>query len=78
MQFLVEAVALSIAGGLVGVLLGFGASAAITWLFGWPTSVSPWSVAVAVLVAGAVGVFFGFYPARRASRLQPIDALRAE
>jgi ABC-type antimicrobial peptide transport system permease subunit len=78
LQFLVEAVTLSCTGGAIGIALGFVAAIAVARLLDWPTSVSLWSVALAFGIAGAVGVFFGFYPARRASRLHPIDALRTE
>jgi putative ABC transport system permease protein len=78
MQFLVEAVALSLSGGIVGIVLGFVASGALTWLLDWPTALSGSAVVLAFGIAGAVGVFFGFYPAQRASRLSPIDALRSE
>ena len=78
LQFLVEAVTLSLAGGSVGIVLGLVASYVVTRIFEWPTSVSAWSIVLAVGIAGAVGIFFGFYPARRASRLNPIDALRSE
>jgi putative ABC transport system permease protein len=78
MQFLMEAVMLSLAGGAIGVLLGFVSSDALTRLLDWPTSVSASAVALAFGIAAAIGVFFGFYPARRASRLDPIDALRYE
>jgi putative ABC transport system permease protein len=78
MQFLVEAVTLSLCGGVVGIILGFLTAVIVTQIFEWPTSVPAWAVAVAFGIAAAVGVFFGFYPARRASRLHPIDALRYE
>jgi ABC-type antimicrobial peptide transport system permease subunit len=78
LQFLVEAVALSLIGGSIGILLGLAASFVVTQIFEWPTTVSLWSIALAVGIAGAVGMFFGFYPARRASLLNPIDALRSE
>jgi putative ABC transport system permease protein len=77
-QFLVEAVALSMVGGLVGILVGFLASAGIEQLLEWPTRVSAGAVALAFSIAVAVGVFFGYYPARKASQLDPIDALRYE
>ena len=77
-QFLVEAVALSCFGGAAGIVFGFVASAIVARVLEWPASVSPGSVALAFGIAAAIGVFFGFYPARRASRLDPIDALRYE
>jgi ABC-type antimicrobial peptide transport system permease subunit len=78
LQFLVEAVALSMVGGAIGALLGIGAATAVSRLAAWPTLVSPPAVVAAVLFSGAVGVFFGFYPARKAARLDPIQALRYE
>jgi putative ABC transport system permease protein len=77
-QFLVEAITLSTAGGLAGALLGIAGAEAISFFANWPTVLSPTAVLGSVLFSGAVGVFFGFYPARRASRLDPILALRYE
>jgi putative ABC transport system permease protein len=77
-QFLVEAVALSMLGGIGGIALGFAASAGIERLLEWPARVSPGAIGIAFAIAVAVGVFFGFYPARKASMLDPIDALRYE
>ena len=77
-QFLTEAVALSMIGGLIGVLLGVGGSAAFTAMGDWPAVVYPEAVLVAFSVSAVVGIFFGFYPARKASRLDPIEALRRE
>ncbi len=78
LQFLFEAVTLAIVGGLIGVALGVGASEAVGKYLKWPIVVTPMSVALSFGVAACVGIFFGFYPARKASRLDPIDALRYE
>jgi ABC-type antimicrobial peptide transport system permease subunit len=78
MQFLVEAVALGISGGVLGIVAGFIAALTITATLQWQATVSFTAVALAFGVAAATGVFFGFYPARRASQLNPIDALRFE
>jgi putative ABC transport system permease protein len=77
-QFLVEAIVLSLIGGLVGIALGVGASMLIAQFANWNTDITPQAIALAVGFAGAVGVFFGYYPARKASRLLPIEALRYE
>jgi putative ABC transport system permease protein len=77
-QFLLEAFALSLAGGALGVVAGIGSARALTALLEWPTRVSPDAVLLAVAIAAIVGIAFGYYPARRASRLDPIVALRRE
>jgi putative ABC transport system permease protein len=77
-QFLVEAVTLSMIGGALGILLGVAASFAVGEFANWRTDITPQAVALAVGFSAAVGVFFGFYPARKASRLLPIEALRYE
>jgi putative ABC transport system permease protein len=78
LQFLTEAVVLSVAGGLLGITLGLGVAVVLARAAGWPMIVSPFFVVMACGVSAAVGVFFGFYPAWKASRLDPIDALRYE
>jgi putative ABC transport system permease protein len=78
MQFLVEAVVLSLLGGFIGIGMGYGLSRGLTRFLQWPTFVSPDAVAVAFGFAAATGIFFGFYPARKASGLDPIEALRYE
>jgi putative ABC transport system permease protein len=77
-QFLIEAVALSLMGGAIGIVLGFVGTYAIAIAAQWPTVVAPESVALAVVFSAIVGAFFGYYPALKASRLNPIDALRFE
>ncbi len=77
-QFLVEAVTLSLIGGLAGIALGLAAALAIAQFAGWRILVSPAAVALAVAFAFVIGVFFGFYPARKAAHLNPVEALRFE
>ncbi len=78
LQFLVEAVTLCMLGGLVGILAGSGGAYALARLQGWPTVISPQAVGMAFVFSAAVGIFFGLWPARRASMLDPIEALRYE
>lgn len=78
LQFLVEAVVMAATGGAIGILLGIGSAEVLKVWAQWPTLVSPPIVAVAFLFSGAVGVFFGFYPAKQAANLDPIEALRYE
>jgi putative ABC transport system permease protein len=77
-QFLTEAVSLSVLGGIVGIALGVGISQSLTRVLGWPTLVTADAIAVAFLFAAGVGIFFGYYPARKAANLDPIEALRYE
>ncbi len=78
LQFLIESIILSSLGGILGILLGVGSSQLISSLNGWPVLVSSTAVIVAFVFSAAVGMFFGFYPARKAAQLDPIDALRYE
>jgi putative ABC transport system permease protein len=77
-QFLIEAVSLSAVGGLLGIIAGIAASKVISVWKNWPSLISPGSILAAFFVSAAVGIFFGFYPARKAAQLDPIDALRYE
>lgn len=77
-QFLIEAVMISITGGLIGVVIGCGASFLIKALAHWPVFIQPWSVLLSFAVCTVTGVFFGWYPAKKAADLDPIDALRYE
>jgi len=77
-QFLTEATVLSSIGGIIGVIFGIILSNLVSYLGGWPSLLSAPSIAVAFLFSNIVGIFFGYYPARKASRLNPIEALRYE
>jgi putative ABC transport system permease protein len=77
-QFLIEAVLLSLLGGVLGILCGLGASELLSAYMGFPTLIAPWSIGLAVGVSSVIGLFFGFYPARKAAQLDPIEALRYE
>jgi putative ABC transport system permease protein len=77
-QFLVESIVMCVAGGIIGLLVGFGGAALLGHLTGWSTATPPIAVAIAVGFSAAVGVFFGYYPARKAAALNPIQALRYE
>ncbi|MDQ7834875.1 MAG: ABC transporter permease [Humidesulfovibrio sp.] len=78
LQFLAEAVLLTLLGGVIGILMGVGGALLISALFDWPTLISANAIGLAVAFSSAIGIFFGFYPARKAARLNPIDALRYE
>jgi ABC-type antimicrobial peptide transport system permease subunit len=77
-QFLTEAVALCLVGGTIGILLGRGSSYLVSTMLHWPTAASLGAIIAAVVVSASVGIVFGFYPAWKASRLDPIEALRYE
>jgi putative ABC transport system permease protein len=78
LQFLTEAVLLTMLGGVIGIALGAGGATAVSRMLDWPTMISFPSIAIAFVFSGAVGIFFGFYPAKKAAGLNPIDALRYE
>jgi putative ABC transport system permease protein len=78
MQFLIESTMLSVSGGVFGILLGYLISAMVGSLMGWPVVITTKSVVLAFLVCSAIGIFFGWYPAKKAASLNPIDALRYE
>ena len=78
LQFLAEAVLLTMLGGFIGIVLGVGGAYAISGIFGWPTLISGQAILLAVVFSSGIGIFFGFYPARKAAGLNPIDALRYE
>jgi putative ABC transport system permease protein len=77
-QFAIEAVTLSSVGGVIGLILGFGVSFLARWALGFPTVVPPWAVALALFMSSGVGLVFGIYPAARAARLDPVEAMRSE
>ena len=77
-QFLIEAILLSVSGGLIGVMLGIGASYAVKMLAHWPISIEPWTIIMSFAVCTFTGVFFGWYPAKKAAQLDPIEAIRYE
>ncbi|MEK6698167.1 MAG: ABC transporter permease [Nitrospirota bacterium] len=78
LQFIIEAITLSLIGGIIGIFVGVAASLALSSVSGWPTVISPLSILLSFGFSGMVGIFFGFYPAYKASLLNPIDALRYE
>jgi putative ABC transport system permease protein len=77
-QFLIESIVMSVLGGLLGLGIGFGGAELLARFTGWSTAIAPGMVAIAIGFSAAVGIFFGFYPARKAAALNPIQALRYE
>ena len=77
-QFLIEAILLSVTGGIIGVVIGVGSSYAIKFIAHWPVYIQPWSIIMSFAVCTFTGVFFGWYPAKKAAQLDPIEALRYE
>ena len=77
-QFLIESVLLSVTGGLIGVIVGVGAAVGINVFAHWPIQIQPWSVLLSFAVCSATGIFFGWYPAKKAASLDPIEAIRYE
>lgn len=77
-QFLIEAILISVTGGIIGVLMGCGATFAVKWIAHWPVYIQIWSVVLSFLVCTFTGIFFGWYPAKKAANLDPIEALRYE
>lgn len=77
-QFLIEAILISITGGLIGIILGIGASFIVKNILNWPIYIQPWSVLLSFAVCSITGIFFGWYPAQKASNLDPIEAIRYE
>ena len=78
MQFLIESILLSLLGGVIGIILGVGGAFVVSSVAGWPVAIMPTAVILSFLVCTVIGVFFGWYPARKAAGLNPIDALRYE
>jgi putative ABC transport system permease protein len=77
-QFLIEAVTLALLGGIGGIICGVAAAVTFAWAASWPILITPATIVLAVGFSAAVGIFFGFYPAHKASKLDPIEALRFE
>jgi len=77
-QFMIEAIIISFTGGIIGIIIGMGASFLVKMAISWPISIQPYSVILSFVVCTIIGVFFGWYPAKKASQMDPIEALRYE
>ena len=77
-QFMIEAILISFTGGIIGVIIGIGISGLVKLAISWPISIQPYSVILSFVVCTMIGVFFGWYPAKKASQMDPIEALRYE
>jgi putative ABC transport system permease protein len=77
-QLMIEAILISFSGGIIGVLIGIGVSGVVKLVISWPISIEPYSVILSFLVCTLIAVFFGWYPAKKASQMDPIEALRYE
>lgn len=77
-QFLIEAIMMSVTGGLIGILIGIGSSYVVRFIAGWPIYIEPWTILMSFVVCTFTGVFFGWYPAKKAAMLDPIEAIRYE
>ena len=77
-QFLIEAIMMSVTGGIIGIIIGIGASYAVKMVAGWPIYIEPWTILMSFAVCSVTGVFFGWYPAKKAAMLDPIEAIRYE
>ena len=77
-QFMIEAILISFTGGIIGMLIGIGVSFLVKLVISWPISIEPYSVIISFVVCTMIGVFFGWYPAKKASQMDPIEALRYE
>jgi len=77
-QFLIEAILISVTGGIIGVIIGVGASFIVKYVAHWPIFIQSWSVMLSFVVCTVTGIFFGWYPAKKAAALDPIEAIRYE
>ena len=78
MQFLIEAILISVIGGIIGIFVGVGVTFVVRWAASWPVFIQSWSVLLSFAVCSITGIFFGWYPAKKAAKLDPIEAIRYE